>query len=536
MVPASSTPCYNVPDDRVTPLNHQLRAVEGKYEILEKISEGGMGAVFKVRHRLLDRIRVIKIMKPQLVADTEMRTRFTHEARLAGNLRHPNIAQVYDFAIENDGQAFLVMEYVNGFTSQQVLSRWGTPSLAFTLDVIRQVLDALAYLHGKGVIHRDLSPDNVMVQQADQGKVTAKLIDLGIAKLVESDTGLTAEGSFIGKVRYASPELFKTKEGARVDAKSDLYSMGLVLYEMLTGKHPFGNTDVSGYIAGHLFNAPEPFRTSDPERKVPPDLRAVTMRSLAKEPSNRPADARAFSEDLRVVKDHLEWDEGETERILLCCQHLPKEGGAGDTHENLEAQIHGKSAAAEATDLRAILDMASLDSHSGSVPGAVEPTQTIPSSPAESNRTAVAPADDKTHVLPTGLRTNSKARKKNRKSLLAGLAMIVAVVALGLWWTLGRTIPAADPGTLILDAQPWANVESIVSADGTRINLPRQKSTPLRIDLAPGTYAVSLERNGNTRHIDVEINSGAVIKRSAAFEPQTADDLLASLGLKDPDR
>lgn len=511
-------------------MKHQLQAVEDKYEILEKISEGGMGAVYKVRHRLLDRIRVIKVMKPQLVADTEMRTRFTHEARLAGNLRHPNIAQVFDFAIEKDGQAFLVMEYVNGFTLQQVLSRWGIPSTAFTLDVIRQVLDALAYLHGKGVIHRDLSPDNVMVQQADQGQVTAKLIDLGIAKLVGSDTGLTAEGSFIGKVRYASPELFKSKEGAKVDAQSDLYSIGLVLYEMLTGKHPFGNTDVSGYIAGHLFNPPEPFRTSDPERKVPPDLRAVTMRSLAKEPLERPNDAKAFSQDLRIVEGHLHWDDDETERILLCCQHLPKEESGG-TKESLEAQVTGESAAAEATDLRAILDRASLDSHSGALSDVVAPTVTMKPKTAGEHHPAAILGSDRTHVLPTGLQARAEGRRKTSRTLLAAVASIVIVVALGLWWTMGRTMPAPNPGTVILDAQPWARVESIVSSDGTAVTLPAVTSTPLRLDLTPGHYAITLERDGTTRDLDIDITSGAVVRRSATFETTTADDLLASLGL-----
>ncbi|RLE27661.1 MAG: hypothetical protein DRJ65_02135 [Acidobacteria bacterium] len=523
--------CYNAVDERITSMKHQLQAVEDKYEIIEKISEGGMGAVYKVRHRLLDRIRVIKVMKPQLVADAEMRTRFTHEARLAGNLRHPNIAQVFDFAIERDGQAFLVMEYVNGFTLQQVLSRWGVPSPAFTLDVIRQVLDSLAYLHGKGVIHRDLSPDNVMVQQADQGRVTAKLIDLGIAKLVGSDTGLTAEGSFIGKVRYASPELFKTKEGAKVDAQSDLYSIGLVLYEMLTGKHPFGNTDVSGYIAGHLFNPPEPFRTSDPERNVPPDLRAVTMRSLAKEPVNRPTDAKAFSQDLAVVESHLQWDDDETERILLCCQHLPKKESGG-TKESLDAQVVGESAAAEATDLRAILDRAKLDSHSGALSDVVAPTIAIKPKSDEEHQKAEVLGNDQTHILPTGLRAKSEGRRKTSRALLATLASVVVVVALGLWWTLGRAVPAPSPGTVILDAQPWARVERVVSSDGRPVELPTVTSTPLRLDLAPGHYAIILERDGTTRELDINITSGAVIRRSATFETATADDLLASLGIE----
>jgi len=515
-------------------VSHQLHAVEDKYEIIEKISEGGMGAVYKVRHRLLDRVRVIKVMKPQLVADAEMRTRFTHEARLAGNLRHPNIAQVFDFAIERDGQAFLVMEFVNGFTLQQILSRWGVPSPAFTLDVIRQVLDALAYLHQKGVIHRDLSPDNVMVQQADKGRVTAKLIDLGIAKLVGSDTGLTAEGSFIGKVRYASPELFKTKEGTQVDAQSDLYSMGVVLYELLTGKHPFGNTDVSGYIAGHLFNPPEPFNSSDPERKIPPDLRAVTMRSLAKEPINRPPTAESFSEDLKVVESHLEWDQGETERILLCCQHLPKEGGSGGTKESTGAESFAGSAGAEATDLRAILDRANLESNSGPLPGAFAPTKSVNRGKNDEASSQKIQEDDRTRVLPTGLSSRPKEKRKTPWPLTLSVAVIAIVMTLGLWWALGRTPAPSFPGTVILDAHPWATVERIVTPDGNPINLPAINSTPLRLELAPGSYAVTFERGGTTRSLDIDISSGKVIRRTASFEEATAADLLASLGLSQP--
>ncbi len=512
-------------------MKHDLKAVEDKYEVLEKISEGGMGAIYKVRHRLLDRVRVIKIMKPQLVADAEMRTRFTHEARLAGNLRHPGIAQVYDFAIEADGQAFLVMEYVNGFTLQQVLTRWGPPSPVFNIEVIRQVLDALAYLHDKGVIHRDLSPDNIMIQQADKGQVTAKLIDLGIAKLVGAETGLTAEGSFIGKVRYASPELFKNKEGIIIDAKSDLYSIGIVLYEMLTGKHPFGNTDVSGYIAGHLFNPPEPFRTSDPERKISTDLRAVTMHALAKDPDRRPADAATFSKNLKVVEDHLEWDDKETESILLRCQHLPKKAGAGDTKEDIDAQA-GESAAAEATDLRAILDRASLESHSSGSPGILEPTLAVPSGKVGNSQLEAVSGEDRTRVLPTGLRATPKEQKKSKKPALAALASAVVVVAFALWWTLGRMVPVPDPGTIILDAHPWAIIERIVSADGAEVPLPAERSTPLRLDLEPGHYAITLERNGTTRALDIDIGSGTIIKRSATFEPANTDDFLASLGVK----
>jgi serine/threonine protein kinase len=166
--------------------------------------------------------------------------------------------------------------------------------VAFGAVVTAQTLEALAYLHAKGVIHRDLSPDNIMVMRGDDGQPLVKLIDLGIAKLVESEHNLTAAGSFIGKVRYASPELFRTKEGIRIDHRSDLYSMGLVVYELLTGVHPMGETDVSGYIAGHLFNAPEPFASSDPKERIPSDFRHAILRALAKAPDNRFSSARGF--------------------------------------------------------------------------------------------------------------------------------------------------------------------------------------------------------------------------------------------------
>ncbi|HEV7519168.1 MAG TPA: serine/threonine-protein kinase, partial [Thermoanaerobaculia bacterium] len=198
-----------------------LQRIEGKYEILSKLKEGGMGAIYKVRHRLLDEVRVVKLMRPQLLENADLQARFVREARFAIKLRHPNVAQIYDFTVdEEDGTAFIVMEFIDGLTLEEVLAAHGPPPLGLTLEIAQQSLRALGYLHGKGFIHRDISPDNLILTAGADGEPLVKLIDLGIAKAVEAGgQGLTQTGTFLGKVRYASPEQFGTEDANRVDGR-----------------------------------------------------------------------------------------------------------------------------------------------------------------------------------------------------------------------------------------------------------------------------------------------------------------------------
>jgi serine/threonine-protein kinase len=261
--------------------------VEGKYEILGKIREGGMGAVYKVRHRLLHEIRVIKIIRPQLEAGPELNERFLREARLAIQLRHPNIAQLHDFSIDDDGRAFIVMEYIEGVTLEDILKAAGPPSIGLALEIARQTLKGLGSMHRKGMVHRDVSPDNVMLSRNEDGEPRIALIDLGIAKALAGGSHLTTTGAFLGKPKYAAPEQFGVAGQDAVDTRSDLYSFGVVFYELLTGTSPIQGRDPSSLIAGHLFRPPVDFSESDPGRRVPADLRAVVLRMLAKEPVQR---------------------------------------------------------------------------------------------------------------------------------------------------------------------------------------------------------------------------------------------------------
>jgi serine/threonine protein kinase len=297
-----------------------LRRIEGKYEILEKLGEGGMGAVYKVRHRLLDEIRVVKMMRPQLVSDEEFKARFQREARVAIKLRHPNVAQLYDFTIdETDGTAFIVMEFINGMTLEEVLRNGGPTPLGLTLEIAQQSLRALGFLHAKGFVHRDISPDNLMLTRDPDGEPQVKMIDLGIAKVTTAGaevSNLTGTGIFLGKVRYSPPEQFGTEGAAMVDARGDLYSFGLVLYELLTGRYPIQGRDPSSLIAGHLLRPPLGFEETDPAGRIPRELRALVMKALEKKPEDRFASAQELERALASLRTSGDVAAGDLDRAL----------------------------------------------------------------------------------------------------------------------------------------------------------------------------------------------------------------------------
>ncbi len=294
-----------------------LKQIEGKYEILEKLREGGMGAIYKVRHVLLDEVRVIKVMRQQLVQDEELRGRFQREARLAIKLRHPNIAQLYDFTVDDDGTAFIVMEFIGGLTLEDVLKTSGPPPPGLALEIAQQSLRALGYLHGKGMIHRDISPDNLMLTEDADGDPLVKLIDLGIAKSLAGGEGQrTATGMFLGKVRYASPEQFGMDGAPEMDARGDLYSFGLVLYELLTGRYPISGRDPNSVIAGHLFRPPLDFAESDPQGRVPEGVREAVLAALAKTPADRPAGAQDLSRRLARFRSPGDVSQADLRRAL----------------------------------------------------------------------------------------------------------------------------------------------------------------------------------------------------------------------------
>jgi serine/threonine protein kinase len=279
------------------------QTLDGKYEILEKIAEGGMGEVYKARHVHLDEIRIIKVTKPDALGEGPDPRRFQEEARMATLVRHPNVAALYDFSRLPDGSFYMVWEYIAGVTLEEWMLRHGPLPAAQALDIAGQVLSGLSEIHAQGIVHRDLSPDNILVRENRDGRLLAKIIDLGIAKRVAAESlSMTGTGLFLGKLKYCSPEQAGAlPAGQVVDGRSDLYSFGVVLYEMLTGKPPFESQTPEGYLGQHLNSPPPPLDTARLPPRTGPALAAIVLRALQKNRDRRFSSAREFAAALERV-------------------------------------------------------------------------------------------------------------------------------------------------------------------------------------------------------------------------------------------
>jgi serine/threonine protein kinase len=276
------------------------------YQILEKLGEGGMGVVYKARDTHLDRFVALKILPAEKVADPDRKRRFVQEAKAASALNHPHIVTIYDID-EADGVHFIAMEYVDGKTLDQLIPRHGM-RLSEALKVAVQMADALAAAHDAGIVHRDLKPGNLMV--TDKGQV--KVLDFGLAKLTEKlplsaeDATLTAkpdteEGKILGTVAYMSPE---QAEGKKVDARSDIFSLGSVLYEMMTGEKAFQGSSKISTLSAILHQEPKPMSTIG--RAIPADLEKLISRCLRKDAERRIRhmdDVKLALEDLKEESD-----------------------------------------------------------------------------------------------------------------------------------------------------------------------------------------------------------------------------------------
>jgi serine/threonine protein kinase len=261
----------------------------GDYQILDELGSGGMGRVWRVRNVISDRIEAMKVLLPDLAGRQELAARFLREIKLMASLNHPNIAQLRT-AFTADNQLYMVMEYVEGTNMAEKLEH-GAISVPDALNYIRQVLDAVSYAHKQNVIHRDIKPANMML--TPQGVI--KLMDFGIARAGE-DRSLTMTGTTMGSLSYMSPEQVK---GEPTDARSDLYSVGVSLYEMVTGQRPFVATSDYSIMAAHVKEAPKPPVELHPG--LPAELNEIILMAIAKDPAQRFQTADAFRNALGCV-------------------------------------------------------------------------------------------------------------------------------------------------------------------------------------------------------------------------------------------
>ena len=274
------------------------QVVNGKYRVEALIGQGGMGRVYRALHLTLERPVVLKMLHRGLTSDPSVARRFHREAKAASRLAHPNSIQVLDFGEAEDGTLFMAMEHLGGRDLAAVIADAGPMPEERIVRVGAQVLEALGEAHAQGIIHRDLKPENVMVEDRRNEPDHVTVLDFGIAKISDPGAGegtLTQAGLVCGTPQYMSPEQAR---GRPLDPRSDLYSMGVMLYQMASARLPFEADTPVGFLTKHITEPPAPMRERCPGLAVSPRLEALVARALAKEPAGRPPTADAFRAEL----------------------------------------------------------------------------------------------------------------------------------------------------------------------------------------------------------------------------------------------
>jgi len=290
LVPAATVVEVSVPAVQETDVLLGV-LLDGKYTVERKLGSGSMGVVYAATHRLINKQIAIKVFTPETGGDESLAERFKQEAEAAARIRHPSIVAVNDFGETDSGQLYIVMEYLDGVSLREVINKESRLAPDHVVNLGRQICSGIAAAHSVGIVHRDLKPENVFIEMVD-GRETVRIFDFGIAKLLDR-AGLTKAGYVLGTPAYMSPEQATAQ---LLDHRSDIYSVGIILYELLSGQPPFTGAKPQQVLVKHVIEQAQPLDALRPD--IPAALARVIMRALEKAPDDRHQTALDFGNAL----------------------------------------------------------------------------------------------------------------------------------------------------------------------------------------------------------------------------------------------
>jgi len=449
------------PDD---PMIGTLAA--GRYRILKLLGEGGMGQVYLAEHVAIEKRVALKILRAELASKGEIVTRFQQEAISASRIKHPNVLDVFDFGQLENGRFFLAMEFLEGNDLADELSKRRVLGVASGIRIALQMCRALAAAHESGVVHRDMKPENVFLQRTGDGEEIVKIVDFGIAQLrskneeaVQTKRRLTRTGMIFGTPEYMAPE---QAGGKHADSRSDIYSVGIIMYEMFTGAVPFTGDTFLGVLAKHLSDPTPQMREICPEIAISPSLQGVIMRALEKEPTARYQTMLEFAHAISASSDAAELG------------YRPTQPASSERSNSFAPHLSGTPTQQQFS------------------PAPRSPSPSPPSSRSRARDTEAARAET---LIGAEASARSHAPRKKTPAVAALFALVI-VVGVGAWLMTHRTsatrpapeAAAAPPAPLPVATPSTAPVASVEAA--------LAPATGIHLDVSTEPSGAILLKNG----------------------------------------
>jgi len=478
--------------------------IDGRYVVERKLGQGGMGLVYLARQKVIDRPVCVKLLRRELLTDPKIVKRFLVEAKAASALQSEHTITIHDFGATEKGVPYIAMEYLLGESLRDRLRHAKSLSVPEMGDLMLQVAASLEEAHEKGIVHRDMKPDNVFLTSRPGREVFVKVLDFGIARATQLyDTKMTKTGVIQGTPAYLSPEAIQAQS---VDARTDIYALGIMMYEMLAGAVPFSAGTPMNVLMKHLRDEPEPIARINPAVQVPRAIHAFIWRCMAKDPADRPANARVFGEELRRALDAAE-------------------GSGSEPMAPMYTTSQGFRAGEEVLDFLTTKKVSQTPPRADApqAPGpAGDPVGALHATPKSSGAEGPGPAPDAPSIGPETSAMLAEAALGPRRGLRAvavAAVLVLAALTVGLFLAFGRGDPnAPDPvGALHATPSPESvpdkpNPEGAAPAkpnpEGDRVGAPlpssvalaKEDAAPAPADPAPADPAIAATRPVGALH------------------------------------